>query len=44
MAELTPKKKAQAKANAAARGKKVGAYDYLKAAGKPMKTTSKGKK
>ena len=42
MAALTPKKRAQAKANAKARGTKVGAYDNLKAAGKPMKTT-KGK-
>lgn len=41
MAALTPKKKAQAKANARARGTKAGAYDNLKAAGKPMKTTGK---
>lgn len=43
MSALSPKKKAQAKANAKARGTKPGAYDNLKAAGKPMKTTSKKK-
>jgi len=36
MAKLTPKKKAAAKANAKRRGKKAGAYDNLRAAGKPM--------
>ena len=41
MTALSPKKKAQAKANAKARGTKAGAYDNLKAAGKPMKTTKK---
>jgi len=44
MASLTPAQKAAAKKNAAARGKKVGAYDNLKAAGKPMKSTSSKKK
>ena len=41
MAALTPKQKSQAKANAKARGTKVGAYDFLKAAGKPIKATKK---
>lgn len=41
MASLTPKQKATAKKNAAARGTKAGAYDNLKAAGKPMKPTKK---
>ena len=41
MTALTPKQNEKAKANAAARGVKRGAYDNLKAAGKPMKTTKK---
>lgn len=41
MAELTAAQKAKAKKNAAARGKKAGAYDNLKAAGKPMKAAKK---
>lgn len=39
MAKLSSKKKAQAKANAKRRGKKAGAYDNLRAAGKKMKAT-----
>lgn len=41
MAKLSDEDKAKAKKNAAARGKKAGAYDNLKAAGKPMKKTKK---
>lgn len=44
MTALTPKQKAQAKANAKARGTKAGAYDYLREAGKPIKKTSAKKK
>jgi hypothetical protein len=43
MAKLSAADRAKAKKNAAARGKKAGAYDNLKAAGKPMKTTHKKK-
>lgn len=39
MAKLTKTKKASAKKAAAARGKKAGAYDNLRAAGKKMKRT-----
>jgi hypothetical protein len=37
MAKLTPKQKARAKANAKKRGKKAGAYDYLRQARKGKK-------
>jgi len=41
VAKLSDADKAKAKKNAAARGTKAGAYDNLKAAGKPMKSTKK---
>lgn len=44
MAKLSAKQKARAKANARARGVKPGAYDYLKASGKKMKSKGKKKK
>jgi hypothetical protein len=44
MSKLSSKKKAQAKKNAKRRGKKVGAYDNLRAAGKPMKKAKKRRK
>jgi hypothetical protein len=44
MAKLSKKKKSQAKANAKRRGKKVGAYDNLRAAGKKMKPAKKKRK
>ena len=40
MATLSQRKKASARRNARRRGKKPGAYDNLRAAGKPMKKTS----
>jgi len=40
MATLSQRKKANARRNARRRGKKPGAYDNLRAAGKPMKKTS----
>jgi hypothetical protein len=40
MATLSQRKKANARRNARRRGKKPGAYDNLRAAGKPMKRTS----
>jgi len=39
---LTPTENAHAKANAARRGVKRGAYDNLRAAGKPMAVTKRG--
>jgi hypothetical protein len=42
MATLSQRKKANARRNARRRGKKPGAYDNLRAAGKPMKRTKKG--
>lgn len=43
MAKLSKAAKARAKKNAAARGKKAGAYDNLRAAGKPMKKAGRKK-
>jgi hypothetical protein len=42
VATLSQRKKANARRNARRRGKKPGAYDNLRAAGKPMKRTKKG--
>ena len=44
MAKLSKAQKAKAKKNAAARGKKAGAYDYLKASGKKMSNTKRKKR
>ena len=40
MATLSQRRKANARRNARRRGKKPGAYDNLRAAGKPMKRTA----
>ena len=40
MATLSQRKKSNARRNARRRGKKPGAYDNLRAAGKPMRKTS----
>jgi hypothetical protein len=40
MATLSQRRKTNARRNAKRRGKKPGAYDNLRAAGKPMKRTS----
>ena len=42
MATLSQRKKANARRNARRRGTKPGAYDNLRAAGKPMRRTKKG--